>query len=383
MYFCALYFSMRKIWQSNWFRYPFWVLVFGFAAIGFFLTSSYVAIKFRLTDEKGSVDANNRYFEGMEDKYNQAYKLNNEQLKALHFESLDRILVLKKFYPKNAQYILDAWKVSDNEVEVKRMLDAVDIQLKSNRAYQQQVRKIKHKKNQKDTGNTLSAFEWMNIQEWSDFKIAVAKDVKLVDSVAQQTGVEGRLIVSCLVGEQIRLFNSDREAYKKWISPLKILSVESMFSFGVTGIKEQTAMQIEEHLKNPKSVYYLGEKYEHLLDFKTNNPTQERISRLTDFHNHYYSYLYAAIFLKQVKMQWERAGFPIDHRPEILVTLFNVGYPQSVPKAHPKVGGSTIKIKDKAYTFGAVAYQFYYSGELFDLFPFERRKFDWQDIALR
>jgi hypothetical protein len=375
---------MRKIWQSKWFRYPFWTFVFSFAAIGFFLSASYVAIKFRLTDEKGSVDANNRYFEGMEDKYNQAYKLNSEQLKALHFESLDRILLLKKFYPKNAQYILDAWKASNNEVEVKRMIDAVDIQLKSNRVYQQKRRQLKREKNQqKKSGNLLSAFEWMNIQEWSDFKIAVAKDVKLVDSVAQQTDVEGRLIVSCLVGEQIRLFNSDREAYKKWISPLKILSVESMFSFGVTGIKEQTAIQIEEHLKNPKSVYYLGEKYEHLLDFKTENPTQERISRLTDFHNHYYSYLYAAIFLKQVKMQWERAGFPIDHRPEILVTLFNVGYPQSVPKAHPKVGGSTIKIKDKAYTFGAVAYQFYYSGELYDLFPFEKRKFDWEDIALR
>jgi hypothetical protein len=374
---------MRKIWQSKWFRYPFWTIVFCFAAIGFFLSASYVAIKFRLTDEKGSVDANNRYFEGMEDKYNQAYKLNSEQLKALHFESLDRILLLKKFYPKNAQYILDAWKASNNEVEVKRMIDAVDIQLKSNRAYQQQRRQLKRKKQQKESGNLLSAFEWMNIQEWSDFKIAVAKDVALVDSVAQQTDVEGRLIVSCLVGEQIRLFNSDREAYKKWISPLKILSVESMFSFGVTGIKEHTAIQIEEHLKNPKSIYYLGEKYAHLLDFKTNNPTQERISRLTDFHNHYYSYLYAAIFLKQVKMQWERAGFPIDHRPEILVTLFNVGYPQSVPKAHPKVGGSTIKIKDKAYTFGAVAYQFYYSGELYDLFPFEKRKFDWEDIALR
>lgn len=374
---------MRKIWQSKWFRYPFWTIVFCFAAIGFFLSASFVAIKFRLTDEKGGVDANNRYFEGMEDKYNQAYKLNSEQLKALHFESLDRILLLKKFYPKNAQYILDAWKASNNEVEVKRMIDAVDIQLKSNRSYQQQLRQLNRKKHQKESGNVQSAFEWMNIQEWSDFKIAVAKDVKLVDSVAQQTDVEGRLIVSCLVGEQIRLFNSDREAYKKWISPLKILSVESMFSFGVTGIKEHTAIQIEEHLKNPKSVYYLGEKYEHLLDFKTNNPTQERISRLTDFHNHYYSYLYAAIFLKQVKMQWERAGFPIDHRPEILVTLFNVGYPQSIPKAHPKVGGSTIKIKEKSYTFGAVAYQFYYSGELFDLFPFEKRKFDWDQIALR
>jgi hypothetical protein len=205
---------MRKIWQSKWFRYPFWTLVFSFAAIGFFLSASFVAIKFRLTDEKGSVDVNNRYFEGMEDKYNQAYKLNSEQLKALHFESLDRILLLKKYYPKNAQYILDAWKASNNEVEVKRMIDAVDIQLKSNRAYQQQLRQLKRKKQKKDSRNTLSAFEWMNIQEWSDFKIAVAKDVKLVDSVAQQTGVEGRLIVSCLVGEQIRLFNSKREAYK-------------------------------------------------------------------------------------------------------------------------------------------------------------------------
>ena len=164
---------MRKIWQSKWFRYPFWTFVFSFAAIGFFLSASYVAIKFRLTDEKGSVDANNRYFEGMEDKYNQAYKLNSEQLKALHFESLDRILLLKKFYPKNAQYILDAWKASNNEVEVKRMIDAVDIQLKSNRVYQQKRRQLKREKNQqKKSGNLLSAFEWMNIQEWSDFKMS-------------------------------------------------------------------------------------------------------------------------------------------------------------------------------------------------------------------
>jgi hypothetical protein len=183
-----------------------------------------------------------------------------------------------------------------------------------------------------------------------------------------------------LVGEQIRLFNSNRESYKKWIGPLKILSVESQFSFGVTGIKEHTAKQIEGHLKNPASVYYLGKKYEHLLDFKGGDSTGvagERISRLTDYHNHFYSYMYAAIFLKQVKMQWQRAGFPIDNRPEILATLFNVGYPQSQPKKNPQVGGSTITIYEKPYSFGAIAYQFYYSGELFDIFPFEKTKFDW------
>ncbi|MBI3239969.1 MAG: hypothetical protein HYZ43_14195, partial [Flavobacteriia bacterium] len=264
-----------------------------------------------------------------------------------------------------------------------RMLDAVDLQLKENKAYQKAVTELKskqHSHKQKVSG--LSVFDWMNISEWQDFKIAVAKDKALIDSAARVTGVESRLIVACLVGEQIRLFNSKRETYKKVIGPLKILSVESQFSFGVTGIKEHTAKNIEGHLRNPNSVYYTGPQYEHLLDFVATDTASiavERIERLTNFRNHYYSYLYAAIFLKQVKVQWERAGYPIDRRPEILATLFNVGYPQSVPKSNPKVGGSTIKIYEKPYSFGAIAFQFYYSGELYDLFPFEKRKFDWDE----
>jgi hypothetical protein len=371
---------VKNLFSKKWIRIPFFTLVFVFAAIGFFLTASYVAIKFRLTDQAGSVDVNNRYFQSIKGKYNQAYKLSKEQVKQLRYESLERILVLNKFHPKNAQYIMNAWRKSNNEVEVMRMIDAVDIQLKDNKKYMAAVRELKNKPKHKGKYSQLSVFEWMNIEEWRTFKTAVAKDKQLIDSVEKVTGVEGRLIVSCLVGEQIRLFNSGREAYKQWIGPLKILSVESMYSFGVTGIKEHTARNIEMHLKDSTSVYYLGKKYEHLLDFK-GDPQTERISRLTSYRNHYYSYLYAAIFLKQVKIQWEKAGYPIDNRPEILVTLFNVGYPQSVPKSNPKVGGSTIMIKDKPYTFGAIGFQFYYSGELFDLFPFKKKKFDWDEVV--
>ena len=117
-----------------------------------------------------------------------------------------------------------------------------------------------------------------------------------------------------------------------------------------------------------------------MLDFKTDNIEKERFDRLTTFKNHYYSYMYAAVFLKQVKMQWERAGFPIDERPEILATLFNVGFPQSVPKSNPRVGGSTITVHENKYSFGALAYQFYYSGELYDLFPMRTKKFDWNEL---
>lgn len=359
-------------------------MIFVFAAIGFFLTVSYAAIQLGWTKEGGIVDSNNRYFQEMQDKYNQEFKVDSVTMVQKRYEAMERIIVLNEYYPQNAQYILSVLQKGANEYEVLRMLDAVDLQLKDNKSYQKALSKIKFDAKQAKKITNLSAFEWMNIAEWKTFKEAVAKDKKLIDSVAKQTGVEGRLIVSCLVGEQIRLFNSSREAYKKWIGPLKVLSVESQFSFGVTGIKEHTAKNIEGHLKNPNSIYYLGPQYENLLDFAgqdTAAVNKERIDRLTDFHNHYYSYMYAALFLKQVKVQWEKAGYPIDKRPEILATLFNVGYPQSKPKSNPRVGGSTIKIHETPYSFGAIAYQFYYSGELFDLFPFEKKKFDWNEDA--
>lgn len=362
-----------------------YITVFGFALIGFFLTGSYAAIKLGWTNEAGSVDPNNRHFQAMHDKYNQGFKVDSVQMVHNRYEALNRIIVLNDFYPKNAHYILSVLEQKGDEREVLRMLDAVDLQLKDNQSYQNALKQLKSKNaTKKDKVNGLSVYEWMNIFEWQDFKVAVAKDKKIIDSVARKTGVEARLIVACLVGEQIRLFNSNREAYKKWIGPLKVLSVESQFSFGVTGIKEHTAKNIESHLRNPKSVYYIGKEYEDLLNFVATDTAAislERIDRLTNFRNHFYSYMYAAIFLKQVKMQWERGGYPIDNRPEILATLFNVGYPQSVPKPNPRVGGSTIKIYEKPYSFGAIAFQFYYSGELYDLFPFEKRKFDW-DAAI-
>jgi hypothetical protein len=363
--------------KSNWFKIPFYFFTFLFTIIGFCLTLAYFAIYFKWTNEKGTIDRNSRYLE-TSFKKNIHKNTNNSSTIKLKYDAINRISFLNKFYPKNANQILYAFEKLDDITEVNRMLDAADLHLRKDRNYTSKLKEFKQENSYvKKSRKIISVFEWMNTSEWEDFKIAVKKDKALIDSVSKECGVEARLIVSCLVGEQIRLFNSDREAYKRWIGPLKILSVESKFSLGVTGIKDLTAQKIEVNLKDSSSIYYLGKKYKNLLDFKTNNKEQERFDRLTSFKNHYYSYLYAALFLKQVKVQWEKKGFPIDKRPEILSTLFNVGYPQSIPKSNPKVGGSTIKIKDKSYTFGLIAYQFYYSGELFDLFPIQSKKFDW------
>ena len=100
-----------------------------------------------------------------------------------------------------------------------------------------------------------------------------------------------------------------------------------------------------------------------------------RVKRLVQYKDHYYSYLYSAIYIKQIKTQWEKAGFPIDNRPEILASLFNLGYQKSLPKKNPSVGGSNFKIREREYTFGSVAYEFYYSGEMSDVFPYKKVKF--------
>ena len=375
---------MGRFFRSRWFRIPFYTLTFSFAAFGFGIAAIYGAYQFGWTNDKGSVDPNNRKFQEMSNKYNQSYAIDSVSVMKNRYEALDRILVLNEFYPKNAEYILSELQKGTDERDVLKMLDAIDIQLTGNKAYQREVLKNKAKRDASTRQVTgLSAYDWMNISEWQDFKIAVGKDAKLIDSVANLTGVEGRMIVSCLVAEQIRLFNSKREIYKTYIGPMKVLSVESKFSFGVTGIKENTARSIESHLKNPKSIYYTGPEYEHLLDFTAIDDTAavnaERITRLTDYHNHYYSYMYAALFLKQMKMQWERSGHPIADRPEILATLFNLGYINSKPKANPLVGGAEIVVGEKPYTFGAIAFQFYYSGELSDIFPYYRKKFDWKN----
>lgn len=376
--------------KNRWIKIPYLILLYGFAVYGFIITTAFFAVKFNWTNEGGSVDSNNRYFEEMHDKYDQDFKIDSVSVVKHRFEVLNRIMLLNDYYPQNANYILSVYNENKDEKLALRMLDAVDLRLQKRKDYRKDASKLKFKLKRAETHNKgLSAFEWMNIAEWQDFKQAVAKDKPYIDSVAMITGVEPRLIVACLVGEQIRLFNSSRESYKRYMGPLKMLALENHLSYGVTGIKNSTAINIENFAKDPKSEFYPGKAFEHLLDFDStvnytyngNDTLDLRLQRLVQFRNHYYSYLYTAVFLREIKAQWDKAGYPIGDRPEILASLFNLGFQKSKPKKHPAVGGSVYKIHNVDYTFGSVAYEFFYSGEMSDVFPYKTKSFDYEPIV--
>ncbi len=253
-------------------------------------------------------------------------------------------------------------------------------------------------------------FEYIkNLEEWKVISLGIEKDKNIIERVAKETNINARLIITPLVAEQLRLMTSEREIFKRYFQPLAVLGTQTQFSLGIYGIKEATAKEIERNLKNPNSQYYLGEKYSHLLDYSTNSESllvdaftlevvkdnkisstantiytniststnteykdtillngndAERVRRLTNEKDHYYSYLYAAIYLKQIETAWKNAGFSISDRPEIIATLYNIGFNNSHPNIDPKVGGAEINLYGKKYSFGAIAFYFYFSDEL-------------------
>ena len=217
--------------------------------------------------------------------------------------------------------------------------------------------------------DSQNEYYWQTLPEWQVIKTAVQKDQGTIDRAAAAASVSPRLIVAQLIIEQLRFFTDDRESFKKFFEPLKILGSQTQFSWGVMGTKEDTAVQIENNLKNPALPFYLGSQYAHLLDFQTNDPQEERFARMTDQHDHYYSYLYAGLYLREVETQWKSAGYDISARPEIISTLYNIGFANSKPNATPQSGGAAIVLGPETTSFGALAAQFYNSSELLDEFP--------------
>jgi len=281
-------------------RRAFFILVYIFAAIGFFLTIGYFAVRFGLTNEKGIIDTQREAFLGTG---------------ALLHQSA-----------------------------------SVDTAAQSAPAF---------------TG------PWAQSEEWQVMESAIRRDTSPLQRASADSGVPARLIAANLVAEQLRLFFTDREDYKKFFYPLKILGPQSQFSWGVMGMKEVTAVQVENNLKNLASPYYPGPQYEHLLDFPagTKDIASARFTRMTDQHDHYWSYLYAGLYIKEVEAQWAKAGFPIDDNVAVISTLYNIGFTHSVPNANPQVGGAAITLSDGVHSFGALAAEFYNSDLLTDILP--------------
>ncbi len=368
-------------------------VVYLFATAGFILIGGFFAIKYHVTDVPGFVDEHTQAYQQLATNTStntpttpasidtntsiQSLDVSIADLEKIRQEKLATlcgISNLGQLYPVNAAAIFKQYQLTHSDALAQKMLFAATQQLTSvGKSIPQQcdAQTISEDLLVAQLANPTGAnlYPWMNDEEWTSIHIAINKDKDVIVRAASVANIDPRLLTENLVVEQLRLFHTQRELFKKFFQPLNILGNSTTISLGVMGIKEATAKDIERHLQDPNSPYYLGPAYAHSLDLPATNTDNVRFSRLSNEHDHYYSYLYAALYLKQMLTQWKSAGFDIGSRPEIIGTLFNVGFSQSHPSATPKVGGSAITLNNVKYSFGSLAFAFYYSGDLADDFP--------------
>lgn len=369
--------SFFRSWKSLKFRAKaYQVIVHLFALAGMAILGAWAFYQLGFTNDKGGVDENNRY---LADYKNNLVKQDSSKNFEDQMRNYLNLVAISKFYPQNAHLMLDANRYSDRQDGMGQMIYAANMYLMEEESGEQYRQLLKELNAVLDkypaAGDTANLVPWMNEAAWPSLKAAIVKDRAAIEEAARLTGVEPRLIVGCLVGEQIRLFNSKREMYKQYLGPVKVLSVQSQFSFGVNGIKDFTAQKVEKNLKDTSSIFYMGKKYEHILDFNTQDHASERYYRLTNYHNHLYSYIYTGCILRQTMLQWKRSGYDISKRPDILFTLFNLGFEASKPSENPQCGGSRIEANGRTYTFGRIGNDFYFSGELAKEFPIQSESF--------
>ncbi len=322
---------MYKTLQEHRFSFIFEIVFALCAALGAIFFIVFFGMKFGLFNVRGSIDERNQFFDRAKATFHQGANPEAEDVRTISEE----------------------WQ-AENLYTVALLQNA----LRDNLA---KIRKqaFPDKK-----------FTWIQSSEWQTLSAALIKDKDVIKKASNTAGISPRLLVSVVIAEQMRFFTSDRESFKKFFEPLKILGSLSQFSLGVSGVKPETAELIEDHLKDSSSPYYLGKSYEHLLEATSTTIGDLRFARLTDARDHYYSYLYTALFVRQIIEQWNRAGFDIQYRPEIIATIFNLGFEKSDPKPNPQVAGSSVVVEGETYTFGGLAYEFYYSGELMGVFGY-------------
>lgn len=217
----------------------------------------------------------------------------------------------------------------------------------------------------------ITPTEWSQSEEWQVLKSAFERDKENILRASMDADISPRILLGGVMGEQFRFFSNSRESFKAYFEPLKILASLSSFSYGIAGLKPETVARIEDNLKNPNSVFYLGENFENIITYPENADIKKtQFERITDTKNTYYSYLYVGLFMRQASAQWAQKGVDISNKPGILATLYNLGFNRSIPKTNPQIGGAPITLGEKTYTFGQIAEEFYYSEELRDIFPY-------------
>ncbi len=199
-----------------------------------------------------------------------------------------------------------------------------------------------------------NVFAWAHEPAWDSCALAVRRDLPAIRAAAAHAGLSPRLVALPAICEQLRRAESFRETYKRFFS--RFIPTGNL-SMGVTGLKPETLRQMAPYFPAADRA---------ALDSLSDTALVARLKS----PDHSWSYLYAALCLSAIRTRWAASGVDLSRRPEIVMTVYNLGSGRCPPRNDPQAGGAIFRLGDKTYTFGSFAWEFYWSGILYPELPF-------------
>lgn len=176
---------------------------------------------------------------------------------------------------------------------------------------------------------------------------------EIIKTSAERLDIDPRLLVSIIYAEKrvnVTLVDSFEDVYA-------YLGHNS--SIGLAQIRVNTAKWIIDTAKDTSSDYFIERQYHRWLP---NYKSDGEVIRLLKQDST--NCILAAFHIRQIMRRWERAGFDISSRPEIITTIYTYGL------VNRDTGEEIIPHrKPKSNFLGEVAKKFYDSNKLSNKFP--------------
>lgn len=197
-------------------------------------------------------------------------------------------------------------------------------------------------------------FEWSESPLWDSTRVALEEDLPVIREAARRMGLSPRLVALPALCEHLRRAESFRETYKKLFT--KFIPMGNL-SMGVTGIKPESLAKL---------LPFCDSADLPLID----SMPLDTIRRRLQSSDRSWAYLYAGLYMKCVIRQWREAGVDLSRRPEIVMTIYNLGLNHCPPRPNPLAGGAVFRIGDVEHSFGSFSREFYWSGLMYPQLPF-------------
>ena len=171
------------------------IIVYGFALAGFGIIAAWAIFQLGLTNNNGRIDKNNRYLMEISEmnngsQSNKEETVDNSQLALDYY----KIMCISRFYPRNANLILEALNSGCNPKIIEQMIRAVELHIASKHDIDKEYKKLTqqgeevlaHKSNAHQNDNAIA---WMNSSQWEALKDAILMEKPTIDSAAAVAGI--------------------------------------------------------------------------------------------------------------------------------------------------------------------------------------------------